>query len=78
LELEPYKYMCVMCEIPEKVNKYKSLPKQELDSVCSSWDRERMRVISSMPFEAINHTLRKIDKHFERILTQKQNQIAVP
>lgn len=60
--------MCVLCELKQELKEYPNIPKKDFEKTIKSWEKARMRAMSTLPFEALNRFLKKIDKHFFKIL----------
>lgn len=60
--------MCVLCELKQEIDYRSNLPNRKLKPVLDSWERARMRAMSTLPFEKLNLFLKKIDKHFFKII----------
>jgi len=44
-----------------------------VEEVCEHWRKARMRALSSLPYEDLNHILHKIDKRFKKFLNELAN-----
>lgn len=60
--------MCKLCSLMENAGGYSHVPQKEFEKILVRWEQARMNIMSRVPFESLDRLLKKLDKHFEKVL----------
>ena len=61
--------MCKLCSLEENTKEYSHIPHRELERILTSWRKARMEILSKVPFDLLDRFLKKLDRHFQKVLS---------